>query len=76
MTIILCFVIGFIYSRVRIRLAKYANNNGESENTAAENPTIYEDVLSQQTQPNDRDLELKENVAYASRVQRINPGIL
>ena len=68
---VLCFIVGFISSRVSTNLttkcAKLLRGESVNSNTTdynlSTNP-VYNNIMPQEMRPREKDLEVKENVAY------------
>ena len=78
LTTTICFIIGFISGRVSTNLTNCAKlSRGESVNSnitnynMATNP-VYDDIMPQEMRPREKDLEVKENVAYTIKTVEYN----
>ena len=71
LTTVLCLIVGFISGRVSTNLtmkcAKLLRGESVNSNTTdynlSTNP-VYDDIMPQEMRPREKDLEVKENVAY------------
>ena len=67
LTTVVCFIVGFISSRVSTNLTKCVTLSRGRSNTTdysmATNP-VYDDIMPREVRPREKDPELEENVAY------------
>ena len=67
LTTVLCFIVGFISSRVTTNLTKCATLSRGGSNITDYDMAIspvYDDIMPREVRPREKDPELEENVAY------------